>query len=178
MSGRRCGNNGIASRKSHSWPRWCWTPANPPTATTPFSKPVCCDQPPHFFQRSTGGVIVKKRDEGHDSDHTHQEEEKCLDDQIAPRLPEGVEQCCRSPATFGEPSEEELFSFQAEHQYDGLDQGKDHNDERDQPIGNSSEACRFWNGFEHRRVTWTHTPPVCERERTRTRRPVMLAVRL
>ncbi len=96
----------------YSWPRWCWTPANPPTATTQLSNPVCCDQPLHFFQRSTGGVVQKKRDEGHDSDHTHHIEGKCLDDQIAPRLPEGVERCRRNPATFGEPSEEELFSFQ------------------------------------------------------------------
>lgn len=52
----------------------------PADATTQFNKPVCSDQPLHFFQLSTGGVVLKKRDEGHESDHTHHEEEKCLDD--------------------------------------------------------------------------------------------------
>ena len=120
---------------------------------------------------------------GHDllhpaSDHTRLEEEERLNDQITPQLPEGVHSSSpRSPASFGDSSGEERVSFQAEHQGHGLDEGDDHDDGRDHSIGHASEASRFSNGSDYRPVTWTHAPPVCEREGTRTRRLVMLAMR-
>ena len=45
----------------------------------------------------------------------------------------------QSPGWSSETLEKELFPFQAKEQNDGYDQGQNHEDGRDEPIGNPSE---------------------------------------